>query len=232
MAIRFYDLVGSDPLRPFSPHCWKIRMALAHKGLEVERVPVRFTEVQGIEGGAAGTLPAINHDGKLVVDSFSIALYLRDAFPDSGEHLFVGNGATGISRFVEAWTNTQLHSWIRNWALMDILAMLDPVDQVYFRKSREERYGKPLEEIVAGREKSLPDLLARLEPLRTMLASQPYLGGNSPLFADYVVFGAFQWLRVCSGLAMIPASEPVLEWVDRMLDLHDGLARSTPQANA
>ncbi|MEZ5872578.1 MAG: glutathione S-transferase family protein [Nitratireductor sp.] len=232
MAIRFYDLVGSDPALPFSPHCWKIRMALAHKGLEAERVPVRFTGIPQIEVGRVKTLPAITHDSKLVVDSMLIAHYLRDTFPDTGKHLFHGGGGVALTRFVEAWTNTQLHSWVRNWALMDIHAMLDPVDQAYFRTAREARYGDTLENIVANREASIPDLLNRLEPLRTMLASQPYLGGSEPAFADYVAFGAFQWLRVCSGLAMIPKGEPVLEWVERMLDLHDGLARSTPEANA
>jgi hypothetical protein len=32
MTILFYELVGRDTTRPFSPHCWKIAMALAHKG--------------------------------------------------------------------------------------------------------------------------------------------------------------------------------------------------------
>jgi hypothetical protein len=39
MRILLYELVGSDPRRPFSPHCWKIAMALAHKGLAFECVP-------------------------------------------------------------------------------------------------------------------------------------------------------------------------------------------------
>ncbi|MEZ5791286.1 MAG: glutathione S-transferase family protein [Nitratireductor sp.] len=232
MTIRFYDLVGSDPARPFSPHCWKVHMALAHKALDFERIPVCFTQIPAIEGGVIKTLPAITNGTETVSDSMAISIYLKDTFSDRGSHLFHGEGGVALSRFVEAWTNTGLNSWVRNWALLDIFEMLDPVDQAYFRRSREARYGKPLEEIVAGRENTVPDLLARLEPLRTMLASQPFLGGNEPAFADYIVFGAFQWLRVCSGLHMIPASEPVLDWVNRMLDLHDGLARSVSEASA
>ena len=232
MTIRFYDLVGSDPARPFSPHCWKVHMALAHKALDFERIPVCFTQIPALEGGVFKTLPAITNCKETVSDSMAIAVYLKDKFSDRGSHLFHGEGGVALSRFVEAWTNTQLHMWIRNWALLDILEMLSQKDQAYFRISRETRYGKPLEEIVAGRETTVPELLAKLEPFRAMLASQPFLGGNEPAFADYIVFGAFQWLRVCSGLHMIPASEPVLDWVNRMLDLHDGLARSVSEASA
>ncbi|MCB1450754.1 MAG: glutathione S-transferase family protein [Nitratireductor sp.] len=232
MTIRFYDLVGSDPARPFSPHCWKVHMALTHKALDFERIPVCFTQIPALEGGVFKTLPAITNCKETVSDSMAIAVYLKDKFSDRGSHLFHGEGGVALSRFVEAWTNTQLHMWIRNWALLDILEMLSQKDQAYFRISRETRYGKPLEEIVAGRETTVPELLAKLEPFRAMLASQPFLGGKEPAFADYIVFGAFQWLRVCSGLHMIPASEPVLDWVNRMLDLHDGLARSVSEASA
>ena len=40
--IRFFDLAGADPDIRFSPNCWRIRMALAHKGLDAETVPWRF----------------------------------------------------------------------------------------------------------------------------------------------------------------------------------------------
>ena len=33
---KLYELAGADENRRFSPYCWRARMALAHKGLEVE----------------------------------------------------------------------------------------------------------------------------------------------------------------------------------------------------
>ena len=48
MARQLYERVGDDPARWFSPYCWRLRMALAHKGLVAEVVPWRFTK------GAAG----------------------------------------------------------------------------------------------------------------------------------------------------------------------------------
>jgi glutathione S-transferase len=63
-----------------------------------------------------------------------------------------------------------------------------------------------------------------------MLASQPFIGGDSPLFADYIVFSAFQWARVMSSYAVLPPQDPIAEWVERCLALHEGFARRVPAA--
>jgi hypothetical protein len=57
MTIILHELVGADAARPFSPHCWKVVMALAHKGLDFDRKTVCFTEVAEVEGGASKTFP-------------------------------------------------------------------------------------------------------------------------------------------------------------------------------
>jgi glutathione S-transferase len=38
MALILYDLAGADAERRFSPYCWRIRLAVAHKGMEVETI--------------------------------------------------------------------------------------------------------------------------------------------------------------------------------------------------
>jgi hypothetical protein len=50
-------------------------------------------------------------------------------------------------------------------------------DAAYFRKAREARFGKPLEEVVAGREKSVEGFRRTLEPMRLTSKTQPYPGG-------------------------------------------------------
>ena len=44
MALIFYERVGHEGRRP-SPFSWRIRYALAHKGLDFEVRPVRFADV-------------------------------------------------------------------------------------------------------------------------------------------------------------------------------------------
>ena len=48
MTITLYDLAGAEADRRFSPFCWRIRMALAHKELPVETVAWRFTEKEAL----------------------------------------------------------------------------------------------------------------------------------------------------------------------------------------
>lgn len=229
MSILLYDLVGSDLRRPFSPHCWKIAFALAHKGLAFERVPTPFTAVATVEGGVCGTVPVIRDDDRIVGDSFDIALYLDERYPDRPS-LFAGEGGKAMARFVEGWTNAQLHAFIRSAAIMDIHDRLAPPDQAYFRASREERFGKKLEELPVGREERLARFAADLTPLRLVLERQPFIGGEGPLFADYIVAGAFQWMRVISLFQVLGEDDPVRDWFERCLDLHDGMARKVPAA--
>ena len=39
--------------------------------------------------------------------------------------------------------------------------------------------------------------------MRLTLKTQPYLGGEKPNYADYIVFGAFQWARVVSPFKLL-----------------------------
>lgn len=229
MTIALYDLVGADEARPFSPHCWKIAFALAHKGLEFKSMPVRFTEIGKIETGAFKTVPVIRDGERLCVDSFEIALYLEEAYPDRPS-LFGGEGGKALSRFVEKWAQATLTGYIGPSLLLEIHAALDPADQAYFRDSREKRFGRTLEETVKGREDRLEGFRASLLPLRLMLSGQPFIGGQTPLFADYIVAGFFQWARVISPFPLLAADDPVAAWFERCLDLHDGIGRRVPAA--
>lgn len=227
MTILLYDLVGEDATRPFSPHCWKAAMALAHKGLDFRRVATRFLEVSNVEGGFSKTIPVVRDGETVVADSFAIALYLDDAYPDRPT-LFGGEGGKALARFVERWSQLTVHPYLGAAALLDIHDRLAPPDQAYFRDSREKRFGRSLEDVPADRETKRAVFLASLEPLRSMLGYQPFIGGMSPLFADHIVFGAFQWVRVISPFAFLPADDAITAWFERCLDLYGGLARQVP----
>ncbi len=135
MTILLYDLVGADPARPYSPHCWKIAMALAHKGLDYRSVATRFTDVPAVESGASKTIPVIRDGAKVVCDSFAIALYLEETYPDRPT-LFGGEGGKAMARFIERWSQTQLHPFLGSAALMEIYRCQDEENADYFRKLR------------------------------------------------------------------------------------------------
>lgn len=227
--IRLYDLVGSDASRPFSPHCWKVAQALAHKGLAYESVPTPFTAVTGVEDGFAKTVPVIRDGDALVADSFDIALYLEKTYPDRPT-LFGGPGGEASARFVERWSQMVVHPFLGATALLDIHDSLDPVDQEHFRRTREARFGRPLEDVVLHAASGLEAWRKSLEPLRSMLTYQPFIGGQSPLFHDYIVAGAFQWVRIVSPMEVLEPSDPVAAWFERCLDANDGLMRRVAAA--
>src|SRR5262249_4656904 len=102
MAITMYDLAGAEAERRFSPFCWRARMALAHKGLDVETVPWRFTEKDKLPAPNAGRVPVIVDGGRVVHDSSAIADYLEERYADR-PNLFPGGAARGLSKFVQNW---------------------------------------------------------------------------------------------------------------------------------
>jgi glutathione S-transferase len=102
------------------------------------------------------------------------------------------------------------------------------VDAAYFRKTREARFGKPLEEVGAERDKSVESFRKTLDPMRQTLKTQAYLGGDAPNYADYIVFGPFQWARVVSPFKLLTEDDPLYAWRERLLDAFDGMARKSP----
>ncbi|UHS56178.1 glutathione S-transferase family protein [Agrobacterium vaccinii] len=224
-----YSLCGADDARPFSPHCWKTVLSLAHKGLDFEERPLAFTAIPGVENGYSKTVPILRDGDQLVKDSFEIALYLDEAYPDAPS-LFNGEGGKALARFVESWSQTQLHPAIAKFAVVDIHDILDEQDRVYFRESRTKLFGRTLEEVTANRDAEIAAFPTKLEPIRRMLTFQPFIGGDSPLFADYIVFGALQWVRIISGVDMFADKDPVRDWFERCLDLHGARGRSVTAA--
>lgn len=225
MARQLYELVGTDPARRFSPFCWRSRMALAHKGLDAEVVPWRFTENARLTALGGKTVPILVDGAAILTDSWDIALHLDQAYPEAPA-LFQGPPET--YRFIAAWTDTMLSAAVAKLIVSDIVPLLGPGEAAYFNESREKRFGMPLAQVTAGREARLPEFRAMLAPLRRMLGQQPFLGGAGPDYADYIVFGSFMWARSVSPLALLEPDDAVHAWRERMLDLFGGLARSAP----
>jgi len=227
MAITLYDLAGVEADRRFSPFCWRTRMALAHKGLEVETVPWRFTEKDRLPQPNGGRVPVIVDGGQVVHDSSTIAEYLESRYPDRPS-LFPSEAGPALTRFVQNWVETVVQPGLIGFVVLDIHRHIGPEDQAYFRQSREERFGRSLEDVVKDRDARLPAFRESLTPLRRTVERQDFLAGATPAYADYIAFGAFQWARAISDFELLAANDPVAAWRGRMLDLFGGLARKSP----
>ena len=223
MTIQLYDLAAADPKLRFSPYCWRVKMALAHKGLVWEEIPWHFTEKDRLPDPNAGTVPVLVDDGETVSDSWKIAEYLDERYPQ--KPLFDSAQARSEALLIKFWIERTVHPFITRMGVGDFLSTLHEKDKAYFRQSREKRFGMPIEQFMQTRDQARDGFRDALEPLRAMLAEQPYVAGNSPGYADYIVFGILQWMRCGSPYASLRQDDAVFEYRERLLDLYDGFAR-------
>ncbi len=221
--MKLYDLAGADESLRFSPFCWRARMALAHKQITAEMVAWRFTEKLALPQPNAGQVPVLVDGDRVVADSWNIARYLDERYPQ--HPLFDCAQAQAHALLIKHWVEKTLHPLFARLLVPEISPLLAERDKAYFRESREKRFGMPLERLADEREPTLARLRAALEPLRAMLADQPFVSGQAAGFADYLVFAPFQWARCTTGLELLAPDDPVHAYRERLLDLHSGYAR-------
>lgn len=221
MAITLYDLCGRDERLRFSPYCWRVRMALAHKGLPFETVAWRFLEKDALAFADYDKVPVLCDGEQTVTDSFEIMRYLDKTYPDAP---VLGKGASYqrallFKYIVERSVNPALFRIID----MDLLAAIHPGDRDYFRETREARFGCTLEEFHQP-EQGKQQLKQALAPVRDLLRDSAFLDGDAPGGVDYLLFGSLMWAYVVSLEVLIESGGPVDVWFKRMLGLHDGMA--------
>ena len=224
MARQLYELCGTDPQRIFSPYCWRSRMALAQKGLEFDSVPWRFTETARLDFAGSRTVPVLVDGDVVVADSWAIAAYLDATYPDRPPLM--------PNRFTAAWCDSVLHGALARLIVSDSPALLDGAARAYFITAREQRFGMKIDQITAGRDALVPAFQALLQPVRSVITAQHFLGGAAPDYGDYCVFGGFMWARSVSPLALLQEDDVLFAWRDRMLDLFGGMARAAPAGRA
>ncbi len=226
--MKLYDLAGAEDDLRFSPNCWRVKMALEHKGLSAEAVPWRFVEKDTIAFSGQKAVPVLVDGDTIVSDSWEIARYLDHAYSDRPS-LF---GGPAGALFVKFWCEQTLNRTILRIILQDLFMSLHEKDKAYFRESREARFGTTLEKYALPAEEGSSLLREALSPLRAAVRRQLYLAGAQPSFADYTVFGSFQWARAVSPVALLEAGDPVFEWRERLLDAFGGFARNARHRGA
>jgi len=216
-----YDLAGANPACRFSPYCWRIKLALAHKNLAYETIPWRFTEKAAIEFSGQGKVPVLVDGKNTIHDSQAIAEYLETTYPNEAS-LFGDPPAKALTYFIKNWTELSLHPAIVKVVLPDIyFTILDPKDQPYFRKTREAFQGMSIEAMAARRPEYLAVLQTALAPLRTTLSGQTFIAGAAPNYADHIVYGALRWAAMTSSTPLLEQEDPIAAWMQAILDTYD-----------
>ena len=225
--ITLYDLVFDKDLRP-SPFCWRVKLAMKHKGLAWRDEPCGFTDKQKIAFAQSQTYPVVHDATQVVKDSWAIVQHLDATYPD--KPLLPDRS---YAQFVNGWADTLVNVAIFPIIVGDLFDRVRPQDKDYMLESRGKRLGTT---DFAGfqakaREKgSVAVFRNALEPARRVLREQPFLSGAAPAYPDYILLGSFLWPRTLSPLELLEKDDVVYAWRERMLDQFEGFARKAPAA--
>ena len=254
MSTKLYELAGQGDAK-ISPHCWKSVYAAYHKGLDFERVGIGYFEKDKIAFTGQGLMPILEDGETVVSDSWAIAEYLEEAYP-ARPSLFGGEIGKGEAKFINDWTNSVQIFAFRRLFIFDAHNTVNPEEQAHYRATREARfsedqqklqpdidtgdfdvappeggygggYGGTLEDMQADRDTRIHDVRKLLEPIRSVLAQQLFLAGDTPAYSDYSVLGPFIWGKSVSAFPLLEEDDPIHAWRDRMYRLFDDLGHNT-----
>ncbi len=190
MQIRLFDWAPS-------PFCMKVRGILSYKGATYERVAVLGPSLMELlRRSNVRKVPALDVDGRLIVDSTDIAHELERLFPDP-RIIPADPTLRGLSHILEDWSDEALYflglyfQWIepRGKPMVRQAFGATPLG-LAARLFYQRRIAAQLKGQGTGRKSPgqiTADLKRELGALTAMLADQPYLLGSHPYLCDFAV---------------------------------------------
>lgn len=227
MTVQLYDLALADVDARPSPFCWLAKFALLHKGVAFETTPLRFAEKENYPDPDYAKLPVLKDGDEMIFDSANIIAHLDKKY--GGEPLTERAADRATVEFYKAWMGAHLYSGLAPIMMIRVFAAAHKDDKDYFRRVREERFAKTLEEL-AMTPNAKEKIETALQTLAAPLARHKFLGGDAPNLADYTVFSPFMWQRIVTSDELYETPQAVGAWMERMLDLFDGYGRKAKRA--
>ena len=219
MTRLLYDLAAADESIRFSPYCWRIKLALAHKNLEYETIPWHFTDKTIIAFSGSDKVPVLVDGSQVVADSQNIAEYLDENYANEPP-LFGDPPARALTIFIRNWSERVLQPALVPILMPDIFHQLVERDQEYFRTTREARPGCSIEELAARRPAAIANFKVALAPLLATLKDQKFIAGDAPNYADHIIFGALQWARLMSSTPLLDENGPLPNYMSAVLETY------------
>lgn len=211
--MKLYELVGRDKNASFSPFVWRVKLALEHKGLSYETIPLHFTEIKdALSFANASTVPVLVDGKNVISDSWEIVCYLEEAYPGR-RGIFSDHHAAKLFNFQ---MGMPLLAPLFRTIVSDIYLVIHDMDKDYFRNSREARIGCTLEEAAKDYGQSLSIFKANLVPYSQFFKREQYIGGASPSYQDYALYAMFLWARATSDKKLLEDNDPLTAWIVRM----------------
>ena len=211
--IKLYDLCGKNNVR-FSPACWNIKLCLIFKGIPFETVPVGFSEKHIIEFSNQELVPIITYKDVFVYDSWNIINWLDKNYTD--KPLSINPANKNFSHFLYYWTSRQLLPELFKIIANDIPNILDKEDLEYYIKTREARIKGPLSEFKPFISSTIKYFRKLISPIRALIKEKGYISGNATGLEDFIFFGNFKWVAMCSNYDLLDKDDCINDWYNNL----------------
>lgn len=217
--VEFFD-IASNTSATWSPNTAKTRMVLNYKRIPHKTTWLSYPDIAGTleslgvapansSSPLSYTCPAIRHSGEVIMDSWPIALHLERAFAGADSpSIFPTPGALPLAQLVHHHLYSKVLPAAMKLLLPKIPAILDDRGAEYFRRTRKEWFGKPLEELCEDPEGDWKRVGQEIAILSDMLSGHwsapqgvaveragPFFLGDVPSYADFVLVSFFQWCK-------------------------------------
>ncbi|MBT9597644.1 MAG: glutathione S-transferase [Vitreoscilla sp.] len=196
-----------------SPFCMKVRAILNYKGIAFERVPVLGPSLMELlRRSNIRKVPALDIDGRLIVDSTDIAYEIERLFPEPAivppdTHL------RGLSHAIEDWSDEALYflglyfQWLepRGRPMIHKAFGVTPLG-IGARLFYQRRIAAQVRGQGTGRKSAAQvaaDLRRELIALCAILGDKPFLLGESPLLCDFAINAQLVYMSRPPGSAEI-----------------------------
>ncbi|MEL6111358.1 MAG: glutathione S-transferase N-terminal domain-containing protein [Pseudomonadota bacterium] len=218
-SIILYDLAGHDQDVRFSPFCWLAKYALKHKQQPFDTIALGFQPKSNYPDPDYGKLPVMKADDDLIRGSDKIVEWLDTNIRANP----LVDGQAGAARVAQVndFLGKTLYPALGPFLFYRVANALGEADRAYFVPDREARFGTKLEamaEAPGQQDKANAAMVA----LANLVGDKPYLSGNVPALADYLVLAPFLWQRSITGETLYSMPDKTGAWLERMLDLFDG----------
>ncbi len=214
--LKLYDLSGKNDLR-FSPPCWNVKLCLIHNNIEFKTIPVRFTDKNKIAFSKQNLLPILDYNNGFVSDSWNIFNWLDQNYPQ--KKIFRNNSSKNFSYFLYLWTSRQLLPILFKIIAHEIPKVLEGNDINYYINTREKRINGPITKFVPMISSSIEEFRRSIDPIRKIIINNGYISGKKPGLEDYIFFGNFKWVNVCSSCNLLDDEDPVHNWYKKLLKI-------------
>jgi glutathione S-transferase len=185
-TLKFYDLLSTHPKTWWSPNTYKTRLVLNYKQIPYTTIGVHYPDIAEVsqklglsanERWPQWTVPIIEHDGKVVRDSYAIAKYLDQQFP---ERPVLGEECEKWAEYIRK--NLVLAVWPMTGPMVPTI--LDERDRKFFEVTRK----------LPERQETHEKVAEAMKPMIEGIKKGGYVYGGTVHYADFLLGSILIWI--------------------------------------